>query len=210
VVYTVGHSPEPLRRDSSRARGRISAVQGMPRLPAFDPEHAPDSVREIIASTPLSLLGMVAHAESAFDPWLKYSSALLTRLELDPLLRELAILQVAHLAGSQYEWVQHVAIARSTGASDAQIGAIEQGRETDPSLSADQQLVLGFGREVILDGCASERAVEELAARLGVRAVIELLLVVGHYLAIARLIASTGLEPDPPIVSVRPLGERQR
>jgi len=171
----------------------------MARLPAFDPEQAPDSVREILSGTPLSLFGMVAHAESAFNPWLKYSNALLTRLELDPLLRELAILQVAHLVDSPYEWVQHVVIARSVGASDAQIEAIEQGRWTDPSLSADQQLMLGFAREVILDGSASETAVSELAARIGVRGVIELLLVLGHYMAIARLIATTGLEPDAPV-----------
>src|SRR2546426_8027069 len=116
----------------------------MARLPAYDPEQAPEPVREILAGSPLSLFGMVAHAESAFNPWLKYSNALLTRLELDPLLRELAILQVAHLVDSPYEWVQHVVIARSVGASDAQIEATEQGRWTDPSLSADQQLMLGF------------------------------------------------------------------
>src|ERR1700724_2502465 len=122
----------------------------MARLPAFDPERAPDSVREIPAGAPLILYAMVAHAESAFTPWLKYSTALLTRLELDPLLRELAILQVAHLVDSPYEWVQHVVIARAVGASDAQIEAIERDAETDPSLSAEQAQVLHFAREVIL------------------------------------------------------------
>jgi 4-carboxymuconolactone decarboxylase len=173
----------------------------MARLPSVDPASAPDSVRELLASTPLSLFGMVAHAESAFDPWLKYSSALLRRLELDPLLRELAILQVAHLADSRYEWVQHDVIAQAVGASGEQIAAIEGDRETDPSLTAEQALVLRFAREAILDGAASEQAVAELDARLGTRQVIELLLVIGHYLAIARLIASTGLEPDPPIMA---------
>src|ERR1035438_7916723 len=105
----------------------------MPRLPYVDPDSAPDSVREILASTPLSLLGMVAHAESAFDPWLRYSNTLLRRLELDPLLRELAILQVAHLADSPYEWVQHDVIARAVGATGEQVAAIEGDRETDPS-----------------------------------------------------------------------------
>jgi 4-carboxymuconolactone decarboxylase len=171
----------------------------MARLPPFDPDGAPDSVREILSNTPLSLLGMVAHAESAFNPWLKYSNALLTRLQLDPLLRELAILQVAHLADSPYEWVQHVVIARAVGASDAQIEAIERDAETDPSLSDEQAQVLRFAREVIVDGSASEAAVADLAARIGVRGVIELLLVIGHYLAIARLIATTGLEPDAPV-----------
>jgi alkylhydroperoxidase family enzyme len=171
----------------------------MARLPAFDPARAPDSVREILSGTPLSLFGMVAHAESAFNPWLKYSNALLTRLELDPLLRELAILQVAHLVDSPYEWVQHVVIARALGASDAQIEAVERDAESDPSLTEEQAQLLRFAREVILDGCAGEAAVTDMAARIGVRGVIELLLVIGHYMAIARLIATTGLEPDAPV-----------
>ena len=171
----------------------------MARLPAYNPEQAPDSVREILSRTPLSLFGMVAHAESAFNPWLKYSNALLTRLELDPLLRELAILQVAHLVDSPYEWVQHVVIARAVGAGDAQIEAIERDAESDPSLSEEQAQLLRFAREVILDGCASEAAVTDMAGRIGVRGVIELLLVIGHYMGIARLIATTGLEPDAPV-----------
>jgi len=173
----------------------------MARLPSVDPDSAPDSVREILANTPLSLLGMVAHAESAFDPWLKYSNTLLRRLELDPLLREFAILQVAHLVDSRYEWVQHDVIARTVGATGEQVAAIEADHQADPSLTDEQALVLRFAREVILDGAATEEAVAELRARLGARQVIELLLVIGHYLAIARLIASTGLEPDPPIMA---------
>jgi len=171
----------------------------MARLSPLDPDRAPDPVREILSNTPLSLLGMVAHAESAFNPWLKYSNALLTRLQLDPLLRELAILQVAHLVDSPYEWVQHVVIARAVGASDAQIEAIERDAEADPSLSEEQARLLRFAREVVVDGCASEAAVADLVARIGVRGVIEMLLVVGHYMAIARLIATTGLEPEAPV-----------
>jgi alkylhydroperoxidase family enzyme len=180
----------------------------MPRLPYYDPDGAPDSVREVLRGTPLGLLRIVAHAESAFNPWLKYSGALLARLQLDPLLRELAILQVAHLVESPYEWVQHVAIARAVGASDEQIAAVEQDRHDDPSLSAEQQLLLRFAREVVVDGAASERSVRELADSLGPRAVVELLLVVGHYMAIARLIASTGLEPEAPIAVDMPPAER--
>jgi 4-carboxymuconolactone decarboxylase len=79
------------------------------------------------------------------------------------------------------------------------VAAIEADRQADPSLTDEQALVLRFAREVILDGAATEEAVAELRARLGARQVIELLLVIGHYMAIARLIASTGLEPDPPV-----------
>ncbi len=181
----------------------------MARLPLMDPASTPDAVGKVLAGTPLNLFRIVAHAESAFEPWLKYGAALLTRLELDPLLRELAILQVAHLVESPYEWVQHVPIAHSVGASDEQIAAVEHDREADPSLTDVQRVMLRFAREVVLDGAASEQLVADLLARLGERQLIELLLVVGHYMSIARLIATAGLEPDPPLATLTARAERE-
>jgi alkylhydroperoxidase family enzyme len=148
---------------------------------------------------PLKLFRMVANAESAYGAWLQYGGALLTRLELDPLLRELVILQVAHLVGSEYEWVQHDAIARAVGATGEQIDAIKADREDDPAFDADQTLVLQATRTTIAEGAATEEQVAALAERLGARQVVELLLVIGNYAAIAMLIASTGLEPDEPL-----------
>ena len=70
----------------------------MPRIPYRDPDGAPEPIREVISQTPLALLGIVGYADTAFEPWLRYSNTLLRKLALDPLLRELAILQVAHLS----------------------------------------------------------------------------------------------------------------
>ena len=61
--------------------------------------------------------------------------------------------------------------------------------------------MLRFSREAILDGAASESSVAELSEAIGPRQVVKLLLVLGNYMAIARLIASTGLEPEEPIVA---------
>jgi alkylhydroperoxidase family enzyme len=164
----------------------------MPRLPLADPAPGSDPA-------PLKLFRMVAHAETAYGPWLGYGGALLTQLELDPLLRELAILQVAHQVGSRYEWVQHDPIARAVGATGDQIDAIQAGRDDDPAFDADQSLVLRFTRTTVTEGAASEQQVAQVAERLGTRQVVELLLVIGNYTAIAMLIESTGLEPDAPL-----------
>jgi alkylhydroperoxidase family enzyme len=172
----------------------------MPRIPYRDPESAPEPIREVIAETPLALLRIVGYADTAFDPWLRYSNTLLRRLELDPLLRELAILQVARLSGSEYEWAQHVPIAQSFGAGDEVIAAIEAGHDDDPALAGEQGAILSFTREVVVDGAAGEQAVAQMSARLGERGLVELLLVIGNYLGLARLIATVGLEPHEPVV----------
>jgi 4-carboxymuconolactone decarboxylase len=164
----------------------------MPRLPFAEPADGAEQ-------PPLKLFGMVAHAESAVGPWMRYGGTLLTRLELDPVLRELAILQVAKVTGSEYEWVQHDPIARAVGATAEQVAAIEAGRDDDPALDETQSLVLKATRTALEQGAATEQQVAALNERLGPRQVVELLLVVGQYAAIALLIASTGLEPDPPL-----------
>ncbi len=172
----------------------------MARIPYRDPDNAPEPIREVIADTPLALLRIVAHADTAFEPWLRYSNALLRRLELDPLLRELAILQVARLSGSEYEWTQHVPIAESFGASEQVIAAIEAGRDDDEALADEHRAILSFTREVVVDGAAGEEPVAALRERLGERQLVELLLVIGNYLGLARLIATVGLEPHEPVV----------
>jgi 4-carboxymuconolactone decarboxylase len=174
----------------------------MPRIPLRDSAEAPEPIAKVIDSTPLALLGIVAHAESVFEPWLRYSNGLLRDLQLDPLLRELAILQVAHLSVSPYEWTQHVPIAESFGASPQLITAIESDEAVSAAASGEQRAVLSFAREVIVDGAASEPAVASIRELLGERGVIELLLVIGNYIGLARLIATVGLEPHEPVVKL--------
>jgi 4-carboxymuconolactone decarboxylase len=176
----------------------------MPRIPPVEPDDAPEGIRQALAGSELNLLGIVAHAQSAFEPWLRYSSALLRKLELDPLLRELAILEVAHLSRSEYEWTQHVTIALACGASQAQIDAIAAGDAASEAFDERQQRVLAFTREVALYGAASETAVAELVEDLGSRQLVELLLVIGNYMGIARLIATTGLEAQDPVFTESP------
>jgi len=174
----------------------------MPRIPLRDSADAPEPIAKVIDSTPLALLGIIAHAESAFEPWLRYSNALLRNLELDPLLRELAILQVAHLSVSPYEWVQHVPIAESFGASSQLITSIESDEAESAAASREQRAVLSFTREVVIDGAASEPAVASMRELLSERGVVELLLVIGNYMGLARLIATVGLEPHEPVVKL--------
>jgi 4-carboxymuconolactone decarboxylase len=173
----------------------------MARLPYADPESATPSIRETLERNPVSVLRMLAHAESVFDSWREYTDELLRTVELDPILRELAILQLAHLRKAEYQWVHHVALARAVGVGAEQVAAIEEDRDDDPSLGDTEREVLAFSREVVLDGAAGEHAVAALASRLGPRQVVELLLVLGHWGAICTLIQTLALQPDLPAMA---------
>src|SRR5437763_2168811 len=122
----------------------------MPRISYVDPASAPEKVREAFERIPpLNIFKTLAHAETAFRPFLRFGSAVLTRLELDPVLRELAIIQVARQAEAEYEWIQHVAIGRSVGVSDAQIAAVEEGALDADVFDDEQRAVLAFTRAVV-------------------------------------------------------------
>jgi AhpD family alkylhydroperoxidase len=171
----------------------------MSRPAPLDPEDAAPKVREALAGLPeLGVFRMVAHAETAFRPWLALGGALLSSLQLDPALRELVILRVASLAGCDYERIQHDPIAVRVGASEEQVAELAAGRASGPAFDDTQELVLGFVDEVVEERGAGAAAVAAVEEALSAREVIELLLVVSHYYGLALLLKTTGVEPDPP------------
>ena len=173
----------------------------MARLPYPDPDSAPRSVREALdAVPPLNIFRMLAHAETALRPFLRFGGAVLGRLELDPKLRELAILQVAADAEAQYEWVQHAAIARDVGVSDEQIAAVQRGEiATAASLGDLERAVLAFASEVVAGPRVSDATFASVSERLSPREIVELLLTIGEYLMLARVMTTLELELDEPV-----------
>src|SRR3954464_2916519 len=104
----------------------------MARIPYPDRDELGEKQREALdALPPLNVFRMLSHAQSAFRPYLRFGGALLADLDLDPVLRELAILRTARLIEAEYEWVQHVAIGRAAGIGDAQLAALEAGDVDD-------------------------------------------------------------------------------
>ena len=77
---------------------------------------------------PLNIFRLLANAQSAFVPYMRYGLALLRDTTVDPVVREQAILRVAALTpGAEYEWVQHEAIGRAVGMTDEQVDACHSG-----------------------------------------------------------------------------------
>ncbi len=167
----------------------------MARIPYVDPASAPDKVREALAAVPpLNIFKMLANAETAFRPFLRFGGAILGALELDPGLRELAILQVAHQTEAEYEWIQHAEIGRRCGLSDEAIAAIKNGSESD--LDHAQRAVVKFTAAVVRSPRVSSEDFEALAELLSPREVVELLLTIGDYWMLARVMTVLELELD--------------
>ena len=171
----------------------------MARVPYVEPAAASPRVREALeALPPLNIFRTLAHAETAFRPYLRFGSAILGELELDPKLRELAILQVASLSEAQYEWVQHAAIGRQVGLSDEQIAAVERGDHQAGCFDEVQRAVLAMTAEVVRGPRVGDETYAAVAAHLSPREIVELLLTAGSYLMLARVMTALEIDVDPP------------
>jgi alkylhydroperoxidase family enzyme len=172
----------------------------MARLPYVDLHSAPEKVRETMTRLPvkLNVFRMMANADTCFRPLLQLGTAILGRLALPARLRELVILQVGKGSPAPYEWTQHVPIARAAGASDEQIAAVDHGDFDAACFDARERTALRAGAELLCTPKLSDRAFAELEQHFTPREIVELLVTVGYYMMVARILESTGVDIDPP------------
>ena len=171
----------------------------MARLPYVDPAKASERVRETLerVPAPLKIFFMMAHAETNLRPLLRLGTSILTAQKLNAALRELAILRVARLSPAEYEWIQHVPIAQAVGVTAAQVEALKRDDIIASCFSATEQLVLRFTTEVVRDVRASDAAFAEMTRHFSPQEIVELILAIGFYMTMARLMETTGIDIEP-------------
>lgn len=171
----------------------------MARLQPIEAANAPQPVRELLAELPdLNIIRTVAHASTCFEPFLRLGTAILTQQELAGDLRELAILRVASLSGAEYEWVQHVPMALHAGVRLDQVEALEADLLDAAVFDERERTVLAFVTEVVHDVGCSDATYSRTAAFLSERELAELVLAVGFYMLVARVMETAQIDLDPP------------
>jgi 4-carboxymuconolactone decarboxylase len=108
---------------------------------------------------------------------------------LPPVVRELVILWLARRVGAVYEWVKHEPPAKAAGLPDAMINALRAGQEP-PELDETQQAALRVARCALELRSIPPEVQEALIAQVGIKGVIELVVLVGFYRMIAGVIFS--------------------
>jgi 4-carboxymuconolactone decarboxylase len=93
--------------------------------------------------------------------------------------REVAILVVAAVRDSEFEWHAHEAVGRHVGLTDAEVEAVREARYD--ALPEDEALVAGLAHELLETGDLDEDRYAEAVAGLGLTQLFELLTLVGYY-----------------------------
>lgn len=117
---------------------------------------------------------------------------------LNPRLRELAILQVGYSTGSEYEYAHHVDVALSFGVSEADILAIaadSAGQES--SLDPLARAVLRAAREMTERLTLSDETFATLSGALNAESLIDLLIAIGEYNGMVRIMAALQVDLEP-------------
>ena len=156
-----------------------------------------ERVRALVEKLPdpkINVFTMLANAPVLAGPALRLGEAILTKSDLPADVRELAILQSAKTTNTEYEWVQHEAIARMIGVPDEKIEAIRSGDHSalEPEEAAAMRLVDGS----IGTGTPPEDLVREVEDAYGRSELVELLLVGGYYAMLAGVMRAVRIDID--------------
>lgn len=181
----------------------------MPRIPYPDVSKLPEATQKTLAMVPLNVVRICAHASQVlFDAQGALGRAVADPEALEPRLRETVILRVAYLSKSDYELHHHIPLGRAAGLTDADLAAIASRNygELDPLLAAAAR----FTDEVVAQLSPSDETLASLRKLASDRIVVNIVLTIGCYMSIARLIAVTGIEPDASALAHLPSSLEER
>lgn len=144
---------------------------------------------------PIALFRYLAAAPEMLRGFSELSTALRYAGSTSRSLRELVILRAAQLTGCSYEWFHHAPMAAKAGVAAEKIERLEQWREAE-GFSAAERAALAAAEEIARNGL-SDDGFAVLRESFGDGEIVELILLVTHYLAVARIIGSLGIEVEP-------------
>jgi len=138
---------------------------------------------------------LLAHNPRVLRNFLRLGVSLLSETVLPPRLREMAIIRIAKLTGSDYEWASHYPIALEMGVSEEQAAAVANWSETE-LFNPEEAALLRYTDEVAGAGPVSDEAFEALRQYLAEQAIVELTLIIGFYRMVARFVMALEVEID--------------
>lgn len=141
------------------------------------------------AGTALSTLVRHPALTKAF---LRFSNHLLFRSTLDPQMRELAILRIAHRKQCEYEWTHHAFIGKSEGLTDEQIAS----STTSEGCTSLDQLVLDSVDELDGQSEISDGTWAALSDHLSEQQRMDLVFTIGGYGLMAMAYNTFGIAPE--------------
>ena len=114
---------------------------------------------------------------------------------LPPAIREIAILSTVRELNLEYEWAHHEPVAREVGVSAEVIESIRGGR-APMGIPAKEGVFAQAAKELVRDGTLGDRTFQAVEHLLGPLQTVDLIVLVGFYTMLGRIVNALGVELD--------------
>jgi 4-carboxymuconolactone decarboxylase len=167
----------------------------MQRVPMAEFEPALKKRLEELWGTPPNLYRGLANHPKIIAAWTEFANTLRHGSRTPRALRELVILRGAQLSASEYEWAQHLKMARKAGVREAQINALPDWR-VSPEFDTKEKAALALA-EAVTRGRVSNEVYQEARRHFDEQDYVELAVTAGFYAMVARTLDALGIQLEP-------------
>ena len=150
---------------------------------------------EALWGTPPNLYRCLANHPRLVAAWSDFSKALRHDTRTPRALRELVILRGAQLMRSEYEWAQHLKMARSAGVSEEQIRELPSWKDSD-LFSAREKAALLLA-EAVTQGTVGDDVYAEAMKHFDHHDYVELSITAAYYAMVGRMLDGMGVQLEP-------------
>lgn len=165
-------------------------------------EQCDDETRTILQATisggdgtPLNIFATLAHHPKLLKRWLVFGNHVLSKSTIAARERELLILRTGWLCRAEYEWGQHVIIARQVGLSDDEIRRVRQGPEA--GWNPFDAALLRAADELHAEQFVHDGTWRTLAERYDTQQLMDVVFTVGQYTLVSMALNTLGVQRDP-------------
>ena len=172
----------------TEATTKVEKMTG--RLPLLEPEDmTPEQLEdyERNATSRTNLGRLLAHARTLAPQVKAFNLAMATSITVPQLEREIVTLAVLHLDRGEYEWAQHMEVAKMMGIPQVKVDAIANERFGDPVFTDRERALLAFTRQVVKTVRVDDAVFNAVAAFYDPRQIVETILVISNYMMILRV-----------------------
>ena len=152
--------------------------------------------------TPPNLYRCLANHPALVAAWTEFSKMLRHDTRTPRALRELVILRGGQLMRSEYEWAQHLSMARKAGVREQQISALANWR-TSGEFDDREKAALELA-EAVTQGRVTDEIYARVTRHFDHHDYVELAAVAAFYAMVGRMLDAMGVPLDEDVRNYQP------
>ena len=172
-----------------------------PRIKPLEESEWDDDARTLIeglrkAGSPvINIVKTLANYSKLYNRWRVFGNHVLFKSSLPIREKEILILRIGWLCGSEYEWGQHVLIGKRAGLKDEEIKRITQGADAPGWDPFDATLIRAVD-ELYSDAFISDATWNALSEQYNTKQLMDVIFTIGQYNLVSWALNTLGVQRE--------------